>query len=43
LIAEAKEVSRNAKLATYTILVTDEMQETVAIFQGMVYIKSSKK
>lgn len=43
LTAEAKEVSRNARLATYTILVTDEMQETVAIFQGMVYIKSAKK
>jgi len=42
LTAEAKEVSRNRKLATYTILVTDEMEDTVAIFQGMVYIKPSK-
>jgi acyl-CoA thioesterase len=43
LTAEAKEVSRDAKLATYTILVTDEMQDTIAIFQGMVYIKAFKK
>jgi acyl-CoA thioesterase len=43
LTAEAKEVSRNAKLATYTILVTDETQDVVAIFQGMVYIKALKK
>ena len=43
LTAEAKEVSRNRKLATYTILVTDETEDTVAIFQGMVYIKPPKK
>lgn len=43
LTAEAKEVSRNRRLATYTILVTDDKQETVAIFQGMVYIKPPKK
>ena len=43
LTAEAKEVSRNHILASYTIHVTDEQQEMVAIFQGMVYIKPSKK
>ena len=43
LIAEATEVSRNSKLANYTILVTDEMQDTIAIFQGMVYIKAYRK
>ena len=41
LTAEAKEVSRNRKLASYTIHVTDEQQEMVAVFQGMVYIKRS--
>lgn len=41
LTAEAKEVSRNRKLASYTIHVTDEHEELVAIFQGMVYIKRS--
>ncbi len=39
LTAEAKELSRNHKLASYTIHVTDEKQDIVAIFQGMVYIK----
>ena len=42
LFAEAKEVSRNPKLATYTIHVTDEYDEIVAIFQGMVYRKKEK-
>jgi acyl-CoA thioesterase len=41
LTAEAKEVSRNRKLASYTIHVTDDQQEMVAVFQGMVYIKRS--
>ena len=39
LYAEAKEQSLNAKLATYTVLVTDDNKNTVAIFQGMVYRK----
>jgi acyl-CoA thioesterase len=43
LTAEAKEVSRNRKLATYSILVSDEKKDTVATFQGMVYIKSPQK
>jgi acyl-CoA thioesterase len=43
LTAEAKEVSRNRKLASYTIHVTDDQDQMVAIFQGMVYIKPSKK
>lgn len=42
LTAEAKEVSRNRKLASYTIHIRDEYEALVAIFQGMVYIKTSK-
>ncbi|MBL7179098.1 MAG: PaaI family thioesterase [Pseudomonadota bacterium] len=39
LFAEAKEVSINPKLATYTIHVTDSGNDLVATFQGMVYRK----
>jgi acyl-CoA thioesterase len=39
LYAEAKELSRNAKLATYSVMITDDAGDTVAIFQGMVYRK----
>lgn len=39
LIAEGREVSRNPKLATYSIEVTDDMGELVAKFEGMVYRK----
>ena len=39
LIAEAKEVSLNPKLATYDIRVTDENNDLIAIFQGTVYRK----
>ena len=39
LYAEAKEVSRNPKLATYAIQVTDDSGEIVAHFEGMVYRK----
>ena len=39
LIAEAKEVSRNPKLATYSILITNEGGDTIAIFQGTAYRK----
>jgi len=39
LYAEAKELSRNAKLATYAVTLTDDAGDTVAIFQGMVYRK----
>ena len=42
LIAEAKEVSSNPKLATYTIRVTDDTNDIIAIFQGMVYRKKDK-
>lgn len=39
LIAEAQEVSRNPKLSSYTVKITDEKEDLVAIFQGMAYIK----
>lgn len=42
LFAEATEVSRNSKLASYTIRVTDESDDLIAIFQGMVYRKKDK-
>ncbi|OGT98201.1 MAG: phenylacetic acid degradation protein [Geobacteraceae bacterium GWC2_48_7] len=39
LFAEAKEQSLNPKLASYSVTVTDEENDVVAIFQGMVYRK----
>jgi acyl-CoA thioesterase len=39
LFAEAHEVSRDAKLASYTVNVTDDTGDLVAVFQGMVYRK----
>lgn len=39
LYAEAREQSINPKLASYSVLVTDDSGDTVAIFQGMVYRK----
>ena len=40
LTAEAREVARHPKLATYTVNVTDQTGELVAIFQGLVYRKN---
>lgn len=40
LFAEAREVALSRKLATYTVTVTDEAGETVALFQGTVYRRS---
>jgi acyl-CoA thioesterase len=42
LIAEANEVSRNPKLATYEVRVTDETNDIIAIFIGTVYRKKDK-
>jgi len=39
LTAEAFEVARNSKLATYQINITNEKDELIAIFQGTVYRK----
>lgn len=40
LIADARQVSINAKLASYTVDVTDDEGDLVATFQGMVYRKT---
>ena len=42
LFAEAEEISINPKLGTYTITVTDDNGEIIAIFQGMAYKKRHK-
>lgn len=42
LIAEAKEVSLNPKLATYEVRVTDKNNDLIAIFLGTVYRKKDK-
>lgn len=42
LFAEAAQVSRNPKLASYTVRITNEKDELLAVFQGMVYIKKDK-
>lgn len=42
LFAEAREISRNPKISTYTINITDKNQELIAIFQGMTYTKKNK-
>lgn len=39
LIAEAKELSRNHKLGTYSVEVRDDVGDLVAIFQGLAYRK----
>ena len=39
LTAEAREISLNPKLATYTIDIIDEDGELIAIFQGLAYRK----
>jgi acyl-CoA thioesterase len=39
LVAEAQETSLNPKLATYTVSVSNEQGDAIAIFQGMVYRK----
>jgi acyl-CoA thioesterase len=42
LFAEGQEVSINPKLASYAINITDDNNELIAIFQGMVYRKKDK-
>jgi acyl-CoA thioesterase len=39
LTAEAREVALNPKLASYTVNVTDEKGDLIAVFQGLVYRK----
>jgi len=40
LLAKAREVSLNRKLATYVVEVTDEQENLIALFQGTVYRKT---
>lgn len=40
LQAEARELSANPKLATYTVDITDDNKNLIAVFQGLVYRKS---
>ena len=40
LWAEAREVSKNIKLGSYTVEVKDDQGELVAVFQGLAYRKS---
>ncbi|MBL0226772.1 MAG: PaaI family thioesterase [Geobacteraceae bacterium] len=40
LYAEATEQSRNPRLASYSVQVTDDQHAVVAIFQGMAYRKN---
>ena len=40
LWAEAREVSKNFKLGSYTVEVKDDQGELVAVFQGLAYRKS---
>jgi acyl-CoA thioesterase len=40
LYAEAGESSLNPKIATYTVTVTDDAGQKIALFQGMVYRKT---
>ena len=40
LFADAEEFSKNPKIATYTVTVTNDAGEKIAIFQGMVYRKT---
>lgn len=42
LFAEAKETSINPKISTYDVIVTNEKEETIAIFNGMAYRKKDK-
>jgi acyl-CoA thioesterase len=39
LTAEAREVSQNPKLSSYTVNITDETGALVAVFQGLAYRK----
>ena len=39
LTAEAREISVNPKLGTYTITVTNEQKQIIALFQGLAYRK----
>lgn len=39
ITARAEEINRDGKIGSYTITVTNEQEQTVAVFQGLVYRK----
>ena len=39
LMAVAEEFAKNPKLGSYTVIITDDQENRIAIFQGMVYRK----
>ncbi len=41
LYAEAREQAKGPKLASYSVMITDDAGDVVAIFQGMVYRKKA--
>ncbi len=43
LWAEAREISKNFKLGSYTVEIKDDAGDLVALFQGLAYRKSDKK
>jgi len=43
LTAEAEEFAGNPKLASYTVVITDDEERKIAIFQGMVFRKTPKR
>jgi len=43
LYAEAEEYAVNPKLASYTVRITNDAAEKIAIFQGMVYRKTPRR
>jgi acyl-CoA thioesterase len=42
LFARAEEFALNPKLATYSVYITDQEENRIAIFQGMVYRKTPR-
>lgn len=42
LTATANEVSANPKIASYTVRITDDEDDLIAIFQGLAYRKRDK-
>lgn len=43
LYAEAEEFAQNPKIASYTVRITNDAGERIAIFQGMVYRKTPRQ
>jgi len=43
LYAEGAETSLSPRIATYSVIVTDENGEKIALFEGMVYRKTPRK